>query len=199
MFGPHRRDIAGVRRDYAIPEARVVALFVGRVDVGKNVPILMEAAARAIASGAPLHLVVAGVGPMTEDLARRLGGHVSLPGFVRPDELARLYASVDFLALPSEVEIHSMATIEAIASGCPAVVARAAGSTPLFGDTPAVLAVDDGPQDWAAAMRDLAADPERRAAMRWAALAYSDGRLASWRQALNEDLLPGWKAALSSR
>jgi len=199
MFGPHRRDIAGVRRDYAIPEGRVVALFVGRVDVGKNVPILMEAAARAIASGAPLHLVVAGVGPMTEDLARRLGGHVSLPGFVRPDELARLYASVDFLALPSEVEIHSMATIEAIASGCPALVARAAGSTPLFGDTPAVLAVDGGPQDWAAAMRDLAADPERRAAMRRAALAYRDGRLASWRQALNEDLLPGWRAALSGR
>jgi len=198
MFGPHRRDIPGVRRDYAIPEGRVVALFVGRVDVGKNVPVLMEAAAQAIASGAPLHLVVAGVGPMTEDLARRLGGHVSLPGFVRPDELARLYASVDFLALPSEVEIHSMATIEAIASGCPALVARAAGSTPLFGDTLAALAVDGGPENWAAAMRDLAADPERRAAMRRAALAYRDSHLASWRQALNQDLLPGWKAALSN-
>jgi glycosyltransferase involved in cell wall biosynthesis len=199
LFGPHRRDAAGVRRDYAIPEGRIVALFVGRVDIGKNVPVLKEAAAEAIASGAPLHLIVAGVGPMTEDVARRLGGHVSLPGFVRPDELARLYASVDFLALPSEVEIHGMATLEAIASGCPAVVARAAGSTPLFGATPAVLAVDGGPQNWAAAMRDLAADPERRAAMRRAAIAYGDSHLASWHQALNEDLLPGWTAARSGR
>ena len=41
---------------------------------------------------------------------------MGLLGFVEPDELARLYASVDFFALPSEVEIGSMATFEAIAS-----------------------------------------------------------------------------------
>jgi glycosyltransferase involved in cell wall biosynthesis len=197
MFGPRRRDLAGVRRDYAIPEDRVIALFVGRVDAGKNAPVLKEAAAQAIASGAPLHLVVAGLGPMSQDFAQVLGDRVSLPGFVRPDELARLYASVDFLALPSEVEIHSMAAVEAIASGCPAMVARAAGSASLFGATPAVLAVDGGAQNWAAAMRDLAADPERREAMRRAALAYRDTRLASWGEALYEDFLPGWQAALS--
>ena len=197
MFGPHRRDVAGMRRDYAIPEDRVVALFVGRVDAGKSAGVLKEAAAQAIASGAPLHLVVAGVGPMSQDIAQALGERVSLPGFVPPDELARLYASVDFLAAPSEVEIHSLAAVEALASGCPTVVARAAGSTALLGQTPAVLAVDAGPLHWAAVMRDLAADPERRAAMRQAALAYRDARLASWGEALRLDFLPGWRAALS--
>jgi glycosyltransferase involved in cell wall biosynthesis len=198
MFGPHRRDIVGVRRDYAIPEDRVIALFVGRVDAGKNVGVLKEAVAQAIAKGAPLHLIVAGLGPMAQDLAQALDNRVSLPGFVEPDELARLYASVDFLALPSEVEIHSMAAVEAIASGCPAMVARAAGSTSQFGATPAVLAVDGGTRNWAAAMRDLAADPERREAMRQAALAYRDARPASWSEALYEDFLPGWRAALSA-
>src|SRR5260370_9824964 len=48
MFGPHRRDSAGVRRDYAIPDGRRIALYVGRVDLGKNVPTLIETAARAI-------------------------------------------------------------------------------------------------------------------------------------------------------
>jgi glycosyltransferase involved in cell wall biosynthesis len=134
---------------------------------------------------------------MSGDFAQALGERVSLPGFVQPDELARLYASVDFLALPSEVEIHSMATSEALASGCPAMVARAAGSTSMFGATPAVLAVDGGARNWAAAMRDLAADPERRATMRLAALEYRDTRLASWSEALYEDFLPGWRAALS--
>lgn len=196
MFGPHRRDVAGVRRDYAIPDGRIIVLFVGRVDVGKNAPVLQEAAALAIAAGAPLHLVVAGVGPATHDLERRLGGHVSLPGFVAPGELARLYASVDFLALPSEVEIYSMATIEAMASGCPALVAGAAGSTQLFAGAPGVLPLDRGVEVWAAAMRDLTADPDRRSAMRLAALAFADSRLASWREVLNEDLLPGWRAAL---
>ena len=199
MFGAHRRDIPGVRRDYAIPKDRVIALFVGRVDAGKNVGVLKEAAAQAIAEGAPLHLIVAGLGPMAEDLARALGDRVSLPGFVRPDELARLFASVDFLALPSEVEIHSMAAIEAIASGCPAMVARAAGSTSLFGATPAVLAVEGGARNWTAAMRDLAADPERREVMRVAALAYRDAHLASWSEALYEDFLPGWRAAVSGK
>jgi glycosyltransferase involved in cell wall biosynthesis len=199
MFGPHRRDSAGVRRDYGIPEDRVIALFVGRVDAGKNVGALREAAAQAVAAGAPLHLIVAGLGPMVEELAQTLGERVSLPGFVDPDELARLYASVDFFALPSEVEIHSMAAVEAIASGCPAMVARAAGSTALFGATPAVLAVDGGAPNWAAAIRDLAACPERREAMRRAALAYRDARLASWGEALYEDFLPGWRAALSDK
>ncbi len=199
MFGPHRRDVAGVRRDYAIPEGRVVALFVGRVDIGKNVPVLGEAAARAIASGAPLHLVVAGLGPLAGDLARRLAGHVSLPGFVTPQELGRLYASVDFLTLPSEVEVHSMAVIEAIASACPALVARTAAPAELFGDTPAVAAVESGIDNWAAAMCDLTADASRREAMRRAALDASDSRLASWRAVLNEDLLPGWEAALAVR
>lgn len=198
MFGPHRADSAGVRRDYSIPDGGVVALFVGRIDIGKNAPLLGEAAALAINTGAPLHLILAGAGPLAADMARRLGGRVRLPGFVAPDELARLYASVDFLALPSEVEIHSMATIEALASGCPALIARAAGAAALFGDTPAVTRVEGGAEHWAAAMRGLAADPQARAGMRRAALAYAGQRLASWSEVLQEDLLPGWRAAQAS-
>jgi glycosyltransferase involved in cell wall biosynthesis len=196
MFGPHRRDRAGVRRDYAIPEGRRIALFVGRLDVAKNVPTLIEAAARAIAAGAPLHLVIAGVGPMAAEASRRLAGHISLPGFVRPNELARLYASADFLALPSEVEIGSMATTEAIASGCPALITHGSGSAAIFDETPAMRAVESGIGPWAAALRELADEPERLAAMRAAALNYSDGHLASWRGILKEDLIGAWRAAL---
>jgi glycosyltransferase involved in cell wall biosynthesis len=195
MFGPHRRDSAGVRRDYAIPDGRRIALYVGRVDVGKNVPTLIEAAARAICAGAPLHLAIAGVGPLADEAARRLGGHVSLLGFVKPDELARLYASVDLFALPSEVEIGSMATFEAIASGCPALIARDSGSHAVLDHSPAILAVESGVEPWSAALRDLAADGDRIAAMRAAALDYGASRLASWREVLKEDLLPGWRAS----
>jgi glycosyltransferase involved in cell wall biosynthesis len=195
MFGPYRRDRAGVRRDHAIPEGRKIALYVGRVDVGKNVPILIEAAARAICAGAPLHVAIAGVGPLAEEAARRLDGHVSLLGFVKPDELARLYASVDLFVLPSEVEIGSMATFEAIASGCPALIARNSGSHAVLDHSPAIGAVESGVDAWSAALRDLALDGERLAAMRAAALDYSASRLASWSQVLKEDLLPGWRAA----
>jgi glycosyltransferase involved in cell wall biosynthesis len=195
MFGPHRRDSVGLRRDYAIPDGRCVALFVGRVDVGKNVPTLIAAAERAIAAGVPLHLVIAGIGPLTEEAARRLAGHVSLPGFVAPRELARLYASVDFLALPSEVETGSMATTEAIASGCPALVAHGSGSATIYDETPAVRAVESGAGPWAAALRELVDDSGMLAAMRSAALDYGANRLAGWRDVLEQDLLKGWRAA----
>jgi glycosyltransferase involved in cell wall biosynthesis len=196
MFGPHRRDVEGMRRDYAIPQGRRVALFVGRVDVGKNISTLIDAAAQAIAEGAPLHLVIAGVGPSAADASRRLAGHVSLPGFVKPEELARLYASVDFLALPSEVETGSMATTEAIASGCPALVAEGSGSLAIYDETPAMHAVGSGVEAWAAALRELVHDRDKLAAMRAAALDYGAAHLASWRDIFKEDMLRGWRAAL---
>jgi glycosyltransferase involved in cell wall biosynthesis len=197
VFGPHRRDRAAMRTDYSLAEDRVAALFVGRVDAGKNVPVLMEAAARAIASGAPLHLVVAGLGPMREDLARRLGDRVSLPGFVAPEELARLYASVDFVALPSEVEIGGMAAVEAIASGAPTLVARGSGTAKVMDEAIAIQEVDSGIESWVAALNDLATNSERRQAMRLAALDYGAQRLATWSEVLMEDLAPGWRTALA--
>jgi len=199
MFDWRRRAIDAVRRDYAIPEDRVVALFVGRVDIGKNVPVLIEATARAIAAGAPLHLIVAGDGPMRDALRRRLAGHVSAPGFVSADELARLYASVDFVALPSEVEIGGMAAIEAVASGCPTLVARGGGSAKLFDHAQAIGEVEGGAAAWAAALTDMARNADRRSTMRESAIEFADRRLASWSDVLNEDLAPGWVAALSHR
>jgi glycosyltransferase involved in cell wall biosynthesis len=196
MFTPDRRDSAGVRRDYSVSEGRLIALFVGRVDVGKNVPILIEAAVRAIAAGAPLHLVIAGLGPLADEAAQRLAGCVSLPGFVGAGELARLYASVDFLALPSEVETGSMAMTEAIAAGCPALIARDSGLAAVLGETRAICEVASGSAAWAAALHKLATDPGALVTMRAGALDYGARRLASWRDVLHEDLLVGWRAAL---
>jgi glycosyltransferase involved in cell wall biosynthesis len=197
LFDPSRRDRDALRRDFNIPSDRVIALFVGRVDVGKNVPTLMEAAARVIAAGAPLHLIVAGVGPMAQTLEQRLGVRVSLPGFVNPDALGRLFAGVDLVALPSEVEIGGMAALEAIASGCPTLVARRSGTSALFGETAALRIVDGGPRAWAEAIAEVVGDAALREDMRQAAAAYGAHRLASWADVLNEDLSPGWRTALA--
>ncbi|HLJ72230.1 MAG TPA: glycosyltransferase [Roseiarcus sp.] len=198
LFDPSRRDRDALRRDYAIPSGGVAALFVGRVDVGKNVPILMEAAARAIAAGAPLHLIVAGLGPLRDALAEKLEGHVSLPGFVPPGELARLYASVDFTVLPSEVEIGGMAPGEAMAAGSPLLVARGGGAADIYGETPAIWIVEAGVDAWTAALIEITKDARRRAPMRQAALDDSARSLASWTDVVREDLVPGWRAALTS-
>ncbi len=197
LFGPHRREQEALRRDYAVPQDRTIALFVGRLDVGKNVPILVESAQRAIAAGAPLHLVVAGLGPMRTELAERLAGHISLPGFVSPAELGRLYASVDFVALPSEVEIGGMAVAEAIAAGAPMLLARKASSAGVFEHNEAIRPVEGGAEAWATALEEMARSEALREKMRRAALDYGARRLASWADVLREDLTPGWRAALA--
>lgn len=199
MFGLHRRDRSGMLRDYHIPDDRCVFLFVGRVDVGKNIYTLTAALEQLIADGVPAHLIVAGVGPALEEVQRRLSGHVTASGFVAPDELARLYASVDALALCSEVEIRSMAGVEAMASGCPVLVSRNSGIAQLFDHTPAMQVVDSGVDCWRDGLRDFIQDKQRQQIMRDAASDYGRNRLAEWRQVLAEDLFSVWQKAFSER
>lgn len=198
MFGPHRRDREGIERDYGIPPGRIIMLFVGRVDIGKNIYTLLEATERLLAQGHPLHLVVAGLGPAVKDVQSRLGRHASTPGFVAPAELARLYASADVLAVPSEVETHSMVGVEAIASGCPTIFAAKSGVAQLF-DTPAMWVVESGVPSWTEALGAFAAQPDKRQAMRDAAATYSRDHLASWRDVLAEDFYPVWQQFAVSR
>jgi len=197
MFGMHRRDREGVERDYGIPPGRLLVLFVGRVDIGKNIYTLTHALEKLLAEGCLLHLLVAGVGPAMEDVKKMLGPNVSTPGFIPPAELARLYASADVLAVPSEVEIHSMVGMEAITSGCPTLIAGKSGVAQLFNGTPAMHIVDSGAEAWITVLRDFARRPEKREMMHKAALDYTRDHLASWREVLAEDMLTVWRRAMA--
>lgn len=194
-FGSHRADRAGVLRDCGVGQDRIVALFVGRVDIGKNIHTLIEAAERLIAQGAPLHLIIAGVGPVTEEIRQRLGANASLPGYIESDELARLYASVDLLTITSEIEIRSMVGGEALVSGCPVLVSEKSGIAPLFHNTPAMQAVPAGAENWVAALGDFVADAGKRELMRVAAVNYGEHFLASWQDIMTQELFPVWRMA----
>ncbi len=195
VFGPRRADRAGVEAEFGLPTNQLLVLFVGRLDVGKNIHTLVDAIAALRAQGLPLHLVTAGVGPAAADVRARLGAGATVAGYVTPERLARLYASVDLTALVSEVEIRSMVGMEALASGCPVLVSRKSGVAELFDHTPAMRVVDGGAAAWAQALREVAAAPAIRAGMRCAALDYSRRRLAGWREVLEEDLYMLWREA----
>ncbi|HLY78185.1 MAG TPA: glycosyltransferase, partial [Caulobacteraceae bacterium] len=169
--------------------------FVGRLDVGKNIHTLVDAIAALRAEGLPLHLITAGVGPAEADIRKKLGAAATIAGFVQPCELARLYASVDLVALSSEVEIRSMVGVEAMASGCPVLVSKKSGVAELFDNTPAMRVVNSGPAAWAEALRLTSAGGQQRAGMRAAALDYSRRCLAPWREVLDEDLFALWREA----
>jgi glycosyltransferase involved in cell wall biosynthesis len=198
MFGPHRADRARIEAEFGVPPGQIVVLFVGRLDVGKNIHTLVDAIATLRAQGAPLHVITAGVGPAADEIRRKLGPAATVAGFVEPDDLARLYASVDLVALASEVEIRSMVGVEAMASGCPVLVSKKSGVAELFDFTSAMWVVESGAAAWAAALGKIASCSPARADMRRAALDYARRQLAGWREVLEEDLFSLWREAAHS-
>ncbi|NCC02638.1 MAG: glycosyltransferase [Proteobacteria bacterium] len=200
MFGPHRMSRDEVEVTYRIPAEQVIILFVGRLDVGKNIYTLIEALENLIAEGKPVHLITAGLGPAANDLKERLGDHVTVAGFVHPEDLAVLYASADLLALTSEVEIRSMAGVEAMTSGLPVLVSEKSGIAKLFDYTPAMDVVPSGVENWTNALRDIVNSKNKRIHMSKVASAYADTHIANWTDVLAEDLLPVWhKAAIAAK
>ena len=195
MFGPHRADRAAIEAELGVPPGDILVLFVGRLDVGKNIHTLVDAIASLRAEGLPLRLITAGVGPAAAEIKAKLGDAAIVRGFIAPERLARLYASVDLVALVSEVEIRSMVGVEAMASGSPVLVSKKSGVAELFDHTPAMRVVEGGAAAWASALRDVAACRRTLAAMRDAALDYARRELAGWAEVLEEDLFSLWRDA----
>jgi glycosyltransferase involved in cell wall biosynthesis len=114
--------------------------------------------------------------------ATGLSDRVRLVGAVSAEELARLYADADIFALASRFEGYGMAYAEAIAYGVP-VVGTTGGAIPEVVPADAgMLVAPDDVVAFAAALRTLIGDVDRRAQLAAAA-----------RMAAVE--LPTWEAA----
>lgn len=194
LFNPQRANRRAVCARYAIPADRLIVVFVGRLDEGKNIYTLLEALQTLTTQGMPLHLVTAGIGPAAADISRILPHHSTVPGFIAPADLAMLYASADVLALVSEVEIRSMAMVESLACGLPVLVAAKSGLHQLFPVTEAIRTVTGGGAAWSTALGDFAATGLRQR-MQAAGQNFALHNIASWEQVLAEDLLPAWQQA----
>lgn len=196
LFSPQRRDRARLAELYGIAPERIVLLFVGRVDVGKEAMTFAGAVRTLIDRGLPVHAVVAGSGSQSDAVQSLLGVHVSLAGNVPQRDLAQLYASADMLVFPSRIEVAPNVVLEAKASGLPAVVAPEGGG--VFVHQPGVDAIVVAERDaasWAEVLEGLIADPARRQRLAAAGLDDIALRHPSWDRVLGEDLLPVWQSA----
>jgi glycosyltransferase involved in cell wall biosynthesis len=125
-----RRD--ELRARFGLPRAACVFLFAGKLEDKKHPEDLIEALALLppdLRSRA--QALVAGNGPLREECehrARAGGLPVSFAGFLNQSRLPDAYAAADVLVLPSDAgETWGLVVNEAMASGRPAVVSRAAG------------------------------------------------------------------------
>lgn len=162
----------------SISPTSVKALYVGRVSVEKNLPMLtrvwQRVQAEAAARGVDLDLIVVGDGPyrtrMQEELAGTVGGagrgRAHFLGFRHAQELSAIYASSDFFVFPSTTDTLGQVVMESQASGLPVLVTDEGGPKEVVDHelTGFVLRADD--QDaWAARILELATDHEMRRRM----------------------------------
>jgi len=105
-------------------------VFAGRLVHEKGVQTLLEALPRLRREFRGTRLVVAGAGPLDEELrttARALGDAVQWAGFVPGGELAALLGAADVVVVPSLYEPSGLVALEAAAAGAPLAVADTGG------------------------------------------------------------------------
>ena len=119
-----------IRRVEGLPERYF--LYAGRITRQKGVFDLLEAYARLSQERrSRVGLVFVGDGSARSGMMKRAkeldGGRVIFPGFVQRDNLAKYYALAEALVLPTYSDPWGLVVNEAMASGLPIVVSKAAG------------------------------------------------------------------------
>jgi len=167
-FTPERRSSAW-RRAHGIGDGEVVVAFVSRLVWEKGLDVYADVIRRLEQQGVPHRSVVVGDGPAREDLEARLP-NATFTGFLDGHDLARAYASSDIFLFPSDTETFGNVTLEAMASGLPAVAADAAGSRDLVEhETTGLLCPPDDRDAFTAATKRLVLDASLRRRMSTAA------------------------------
>lgn len=141
-------------------------ITVGRLDVIKNHELMLRAFARVAGAHPQARLLLVGDGPQRpalEALADELGlrARIELPGF-RTD-VADLLARADVFLMSSRYEGISIALLEAMRAGLPAVATRVGGIPETVLPQRTGLLVESGDTEaFAGAMESLASSPELR-------------------------------------
>jgi glycogen(starch) synthase len=124
-------DLDTLRARFAEPDERLV-LLVGRLVYEKGFQLALEALPGLIERLGNVRFIVAGSGTAEQELrqqAKELGldDHGTFLGWIGDDVLHSLYRIADLTVVPSIYEPFGLVALEAMASGCPCLVADTGG------------------------------------------------------------------------
>jgi 1,2-diacylglycerol 3-alpha-glucosyltransferase len=124
----HSIDRQQFRQRYGIEPHKKTFMFLGRIDGEKRIDLLLRAAQQLTRDD--IQLVIAGTGrveramhQMAADL--ELGERVRFTGFIPQSDLPGLMNSIDVFVMPSEAELLSISTLEAMACSRPVLLVDA--------------------------------------------------------------------------
>ena len=192
-FNPNKRDTAW-RRGLGIADDEIVIAFAGRLVKEKNTGLLMRVLAALEKRGNKCRGLIIGDGPEAASM-KAMNTRTVFAGFLHGDEVPKAYASSDLFMFPSESETFGNVTLEAMASGLPAICADATGSRSIVGNgvNGFLLPANDEIQ-FVACAEKLIRSPELRATLRSAAL--KRAQEFDW-DTINQCLLANYHAAVA--
>ncbi len=129
LHSPH--DLDELRARYAAPDEKLV-LLVGRLVYEKGFQLALDALPGLVERLGNVRFLVAGSGTHEQELRQQarelgLGGHGTFLGWIGDDVLHSLYRIADLTVVPSIYEPFGLVALEAMASGCPCLVADTGG------------------------------------------------------------------------
>lgn len=167
-------DRTAVRRRLGLTPEQALVVTVARLAPQKGLDTLVEAARVAAARRPGLCWVLAGDGPLADQVAEhaeRVGAPVRLLG--RRDDVADLMAAADVVASTAVWEGQPLAVQEALALGAAVVATDAGGTREVTADAAVLVPVGDA-QALGEALADVLGDTSRTDRLRAAARARAD-------------------------
>ncbi|MCK4332819.1 MAG: glycosyltransferase [Thermoplasmatales archaeon] len=140
VFNPNNNG-EYLRKKFNIPKENVV-LYTGRISSEKNLDVLVKAIPHVLKE-IDTHFLFCGSGGGYKQKMKKLTGtlHVSdnttFIDFLDWEDYINIYSLADLFVMPAEAELQSIVTMEAIASGLPAVVVNK-------GAVPELVSLDNG-------------------------------------------------------
>jgi len=170
----HGVDVGRMAQETPIPYSPPMILSVGRLVEKKGFPFLLQAAAILHGRGVDFELVIAGEGPMRDELQRLSGGlglrdQVVFTGHLTQEQLSHVYRRASVFCLASTVAKDGdrkgvpNVILEAMAYGVPVVASNLSAIPEAVEDGQTGLLVQPGaPQELAAQIEEMLGDARLR-------------------------------------
>lgn len=125
MYRPGERDPDVLQR-FGLPAASPLIIHVNRLSEEKKVDVLLNAVAKMQRKG---HVALIGTGAAEAELRAQvdqlnIADRVSFLGYVSDGDLLQLRHAADIFVIPSEADLQSLSTMEAMACGLPVIAAN---------------------------------------------------------------------------
>ncbi len=162
------------------PKPTLRVLYVGRISLEKNMPLLADIWARIDArcksNDIDAKLILVGDGPYRSKMQKKLKHtNTHFAGYQHGSKLTAYYAGADIFVFPSITDTLGQVVLEAQASAVPAFVSDIGGPQEVVThNTTGMILPHDNPDIWVNAIADLLQDPSRLADMKVAARALAD-------------------------